>query len=81
MDGDPNQVKSCIVDLGNLERCIWSREDKYALDCSPTTSRLLISMAVDDSQHLKQGDGQLAFCNGIILHDDEIYVVKPPATC
>ena len=48
MDGSPNRAKSRIVALGNLERRIWSREDKYAPVLSSTASRLLVSMTVED---------------------------------
>ena len=80
MDGDPNRAKSRIVALGNLERRVWSREDKYAPVLSSTASRLLVSMAVEDGRRLKQADCKNAFCNGI-LPDDEICIVKPPAGC
>ena len=80
MDESPNRAKSRIVALGNLERRIWSREDKYAPVLSSTATRLLTSMAVDDGCRLKQADCKNAFCNGI-LPEDEICIVKPPANC
>ena len=80
MAGNPNRAKSRIVALGNLERRMWSREDKYAPVLSSTASRLLVSMAVEDGRRLKQGDCKNAFCNGI-LPDDEICIVKPPIGC
>ena len=56
MDGNPNRTKSRIVALGNLERQIWSREDKYAPVLSSTASRLLVSMAISDGRYLKQAN-------------------------
>ena len=38
MDGNPNNAKFHIVSLGNLERRIWPREDKYAPVLSSTVS-------------------------------------------
>ena len=79
-EGNPVRAKSRIVALGNLERRIWSREDRYAPVLNSISSRLLLSMAVEDGRRLKQGDCKNAFCNGI-LPDDEICVVKPPLGC
>ena len=75
MDGDPNQIKSRIVALSNLERRVWLREDKYAPVLSSTASCLLVSMAVEDGRQLKQADCKNAFCNGI-LPDDKICIVN-----
>ena len=80
MDGNPNRAKSRIVALGNLERHVWSREDRYAPVLSSSAARLLLSMVVEDGGKLKQGDCKNAFCNGI-LPDDEICIVKPPLNC
>ena len=66
--------------MGNLEKRIWSRKDKYAPVLSATAARLLTSMAVEDGRRLKQGDCKNAFCKGI-LPDDEICIVKPPTGC
>ena len=79
-EGNPVRAKSRIVALGNLERRIRSREDRYAPVLNSISSRLLLSMAVEDGCRLKQGDCKNAFCNGI-LPDDEICVVKPPLGC
>ena len=38
MDGNPNRAKSRIVALGNLEKRVWSREDKYAPVLSSTAA-------------------------------------------
>ena len=80
MEGNPVRAKSRIVVLGNLERRIWSREDRYAPVLSGSASRLLLSMAIEDGRRLKQGDCKNAFCNGI-LPDDEICIVRPPQDC
>ena len=80
MDGSPNRAKSRIVALGNLERRIWSQEDKYAPVLSSTAACLLTSMAVDDGRRLKQADCKSEFCNGI-LPEDEICIMKPPTNC
>ena len=80
MDGDSNRAKSRIVALGNLERRIWSQEDKYAPVLSSTAARLLVSVAVDDGCQLKQADYKNAFFNGI-LPNDEICIVKSLTGC
>ena len=80
MEGNPNRAKSRIVALGNLERRMWSREDKYAPVLSGPAARLLTSMAVEDGRKLQQGDCKNAFCNGI-LPDNEICIVRPPSNC
>ena len=59
-----------IVALGNLERRVWSREDKYAPVFSSTAARLLVSMAVEDGRRLKQADCKNEFCNGILPEDE-----------
>ena len=79
-EGNPIRAKSRIVALGNLEQRIWSREDRYAPVLNGISSRLLLSMAIEDGRYLKQGDCKNAFCNGI-LPDDEICIVKPPMNC
>ena len=78
MDGSPNRAKSRIVALGNPERRIWSRADKYAPVLSSIAVRLLTSTAVDDGRRLKQANYKNAFCNGI-LPENEICIVKSPA--
>ena len=65
MDGSPNRAKSRIVALGNLERRIWSREDKYAPVLSSTAVRLLTAMAVDDGGRPEQANCKNTFCNSI----------------
>ena len=52
MEGNPTCAKSRIVALGNLEKRIWSREDRYAPVLSATAARLLTSMAVEDGRRL-----------------------------
>ena len=76
-EGNPVRAKSRIVALGNLEKRIWSRGDRYASVLSSTASQLLLSMAVSDGCKLKQGDYKYAFCNGI-FPEYEICIVKPP---
>ena len=66
IDGNPNRARSRIAALDILERRIWSREDKYTPVLSSTAVRLLVSMAVNDGQRLKQADCNNAFCNGIL---------------
>ena len=80
MKGNPTRAKSKIVALGNLEKRIWSRKDRYAPVLSATAAQLLTLMAVGDGRRLKQGDCKNAFCNGI-LPNDEICIVKPPTGC
>ena len=38
MEGNPTQAKSTIVALVNLEKQIWSREDRYAPVLSTTAA-------------------------------------------
>lgn len=80
MGGNPNQEKSYIVALENLEHWSWSQEDKYTLVLSTTTCCLLVCTVVDDRYCLKQGDYKNVFCNGI-LHNKEICIVKLPTRC
>ena len=47
-EGNPLRAKSQIVALGNLEQREWTREDQYAPVLSNISSRLLLSMAVED---------------------------------
>ena len=61
MKGNPTRAKSRIVALGNLEKRIWSREDRYAPVLSATAAQLLTSMAVEDGRRLKQGDCKTRF--------------------
>ena len=72
--GNPVRAKSRIVVLGNLERRIWSREDKYAPVLSSISTRLLVSMACQDGRTLKSGDCKNAFCNGH-LPPNEFFVI------
>ena len=80
MEGNPNQAKSRIIALGNLEQQMWSCEDKYAPVLSGPAAQLLNSMAVKDGRKLQQGDCKTAFCNGI-LPNNEICIVQPPSNC
>ena len=80
MEEHPTCAKSIIVAFGNLEKRIWSQEDRYAPVLSVTAAQLLTSMSVKDGRYLKQGDCNHAFCNRI-LPDDEICIVKPPTGC
>ena len=72
--GNPIQAKAWIVVLGNLERQIWSKEDKYAPVLNSISARLLVLMAYEDGQSLKSGDCKNTFCNGI-LPEDKIFIV------
>ena len=78
--GKPVRAKSRIVVLGNLERRVWEKADRYAPVLTSTSSRLLISMAVQDGRIMKQGDCKNAFCQPT-LPDDEITIVRPPKGC
>ena len=77
MDGNSNRAKSCIVALGNIERSIWSHKDKYAQVLSSTASKILVSMAVEDRQKLKQADCKNTFFNGILLDDRNLHCETP----
>ena len=50
MDEAPNKAKTRIVVPGNLERRIWSREDRYTPVLSSTATRLLTSIVIDDGR-------------------------------
>ena len=78
MEENPTREKSRIVALGNLEKRILSREDRYAPVLSASAAQLLTSMTVGDDRQLKQGDCRNPFCNGILPHD-KICIVKPPS--
>ena len=45
-ENNPIEAKSRIIVLGNYEKRIWSREDRYAPVLLAASSRLLTSMAV-----------------------------------
>ena len=80
IEGNPTRAKSCIVAHKNLERRMWSHEDKYTPVLSGPAARLLTSMAVEDGRKFQQGDCKNAFCNSI-LPDNEICIVRPPSNC
>ena len=80
MKGNSTWAKSRIVALGNLQKRIWSREDRYTPVLSTSAAQLLMSMAVGNGGRLKQGNCKNEFCNGI-LPNDEIFIVKPPSGC
>ena len=79
-DGNPVRAKSRIVVLGNLERRIWDKADRYAPVITAASNRLLMSMAVNDGRIMKQGDCKNAFCQPTIP-EDEITIVRPPKGC
>ena len=79
-ENNPVRAKSRIVVLGNHEKRIWSREDRYAPVLSAASSRLLTSMAVQEGRYLKQGDYKNAFYQPE-LPEDELCIVKPPMGC
>ena len=74
MEWNPNQAKSCIIALDNLEQKIWSHEDRYAPVLSRPVTHLLTSMTVRDGRKLQQEDYKNTFCKEI-LPDNEICVV------
>ena len=53
MEGNSTRAISRIVALGNLEKRIWSLEDRYAPMLSATAAQLLTSMAAEDGRRLK----------------------------
>lgn len=55
-------------------------EDKYALILKETSSKLLVSIAVEIGRHLKEGDFKNSFYKDIIT-DDEIFIVNQPIGC
>ena len=79
-DGNPVRAKSRIVVLGNLEKRMWEKIDRYAPVINASSSRLLVSMAVEQGRKLKQGDCKNAFCQPE-MPEDEITIVKPPKGC
>ena len=78
--GLPVRAKSHLIVLGNLERRIWDKADKYAPVLTSTSSCLLVSMAIQDGRIMKQGDCKNVFCQPS-LPDDELTVVRPPKGC
>ena len=69
-----------MVVLGNHEKRIWSREDRYAPVLSAASSRLLTLMAIQEGRYLKQEDCKNTFCQPE-LPADELCIVKPPMGC
>lgn len=60
-EGKPVRAKSRIVVLGNLEKKIMGKSEKYAPVINSATCRLLVSMAVENGRVLKQGVCKNAF--------------------
>eukprot|EP00531_Pseudo-nitzschia_arenysensis_P008906 CAMPEP_0116127296 /NCGR_PEP_ID=MMETSP0329-20121206/6769_1 /TAXON_ID=697910 /ORGANISM="Pseudo-nitzschia arenysensis, Strain B593" /LENGTH=2217 /DNA_ID=CAMNT_0003621395 /DNA_START=65 /DNA_END=6718 /DNA_ORIENTATION=- len=79
-EGKPVRAKSRIVILGNLERRIWEKVDRYAPVMNAASGRLIVSMAVEVGRIVKQGDCKNAFCQPW-LPEEEITVVRPPKGC
>lgn len=79
-ENNPVQAKSRIMVLRNHKKRIWTREDKCTPVLSAASTRLLISMAVQDRRCLKQGDYKNAFCKPK-LPEDKMCIVKPHMGC
>jgi hypothetical protein len=74
----PIRAKSHIVVLGNHEDRAWTKPEKDAPVLRHDSMRLMVSMAMECRCFFKQGDCKNAFCQGIVLPEDEIMIVKPP---
>mmetsp|Transcript_17053 Transcript_17053/g.24126 ORF Transcript_17053/g.24126 Transcript_17053/m.24126 type:complete len:163 (-) Transcript_17053:645-1133(-) len=79
-NGQPYQVKYQICVLGNLDLHKWSKRDCYAPDMSQLEFRILLSEACKKRCHLRTGDFEQAFCQSILLQEEQ-YVVCPPKGC
>jgi hypothetical protein len=74
----PHHAKSRIVVLGNHEERVWSELDKFAPVLRGDSLCFLVSMAVQQSCPLHQGDCKNVFCQGI-LPSDKVTIVCPPS--
>jgi hypothetical protein len=74
----PLWAKSWIVVLFNQEEHDWSKSDRFAPVLCFDSLRILVSLAVQHSRVLKQGDCKNAFCHGD-LPPDEVTIVRPPS--
>ncbi len=75
--GQPDQAKSCIVVLGNLEARTWGKHERAAPVLKYSSLRLMVSAAIEKRRKLKQADYKNAFCNPT-LPPDETTVIRPP---
>jgi hypothetical protein len=73
-DGQPRQVKSRIVALGNFEDRIWEKIEKDAPVLRDESSRLMTSMAVGLGRREKQGECTNAVVQSYLPKDETIIV-------
>ena len=52
-ENNPIRAKSRIMVLGNHEKIIWTRKDRYTPVLSASFARLLTSMVVEEGRYLK----------------------------
>ncbi len=76
-NGQPDQAKSRIVVLGNLEARTWDKHERAAPVLKYLSLRLMVSSAVERKRKLKQADYKNAFCNPN-LPSNETKVIRPP---
>ena len=74
----PVHAKSRIVILGNLRDTYWTKSDTYATVLSQMSLCLLLSLAIECRQVLKQGDCKNSFCHHPTIPPHEVIVVRLP---
>ena len=73
----PLRAKSCIVVLGNLEDCCWSKAQNFAPVLRQDLLRFLVSLAVEKRRKLKQGDCKNAFCQSVLPPEETTIICLP----
>ena len=71
-NGQPEQAKSRIVALGNLDPHDWSNSDCFAPAISPFELRLLIAICTQLKIIPKSGDVSQAFVQSVLPDDENI---------
>jgi hypothetical protein len=74
----PLCAKSRIMVLGNQESREWSKRDQFAPVLCFDSLRFIVSLGVQHSCGLKQGDCKNASCQGV-FPPEEITIVCPPS--
>ena len=73
--GNPLRAKSRVVALGNFEKENYTKGDCYAPVASHYAIRLIVCIALEHNEPLKQGDCKNVFVQSYLT---ELIIVKPP---